>query len=128
MKFDKFLAKLFSKGSMAILGVIVSVSMMLSSCICTEDDVILCLFCGCITPDTACNICDNVCNSVNGCMCDCAEDCSDSYWDSVDNSAIGKGASCFSGCLADCFTNEEGDPIDCEDVGCPECQKYFECE
>jgi len=27
-----------------------------------------------------------------------------------------------------CIMPENGDPIDREDVGCPECRNYFECE
>ena len=126
MKFDRFLAKLFSRTTaIAVLIALLLLTPILSSCVCTETDCLLCVFCGCITPDTACTICDNTCNFTTDCACDCFSSCSDQ----VQSGGNTENPSSFGcDCVKDCMTDEEGNPIDCGDVGCPECQKYFECE
>lgn len=121
MKFDKFLAKLFSRTMLIIMIATVLLALLLSSCVCTEEDCLLCFFCGCLTPETTCNII----TCTNDCICDCT-------WGCADASMLYHYISCTScnacDCVRDCMTDENGDPIDCGDVGCPECQKYFECE
>lgn len=120
MKFDRFLAKLFSRTMVITLIITLVLVLLLSSCVCTEEDCLLCFFCGCITPETTCNICD----WVNNCLCNCACTCAENLPSGGANTD-----NCFIlGCMRDCLTDENGDPVDCEDVGCPECQKYFECK
>lgn len=126
MKLDRFLAKLFSRTTAIVMLVtLLLLTPVLSSCVCTEADCLLCIFCGCITPDTACTICGNTCDFTQNCACDCFSSCSDQV-QSGGNPSNPTSVGCD--CVKDCMTDEEGNPIDCEDVGCPECQKYFECE
>lgn len=60
MKFDRFLAKLFSKKFMIPFAAVLLLVLLLSSCRFTADDWFLCVFCGCVTPDT-CFSCGDDC-------------------------------------------------------------------
>ena len=119
MKFDRFLEGLFSIKTVAVLVLILLVMLGAASCDWSKEEQILCVACGCIMPDR----CLFFCGDAGECA---LEGCSDG----MDAVRPDKGtASCSAcNCVKDVMTDENGDPIDCEDVGCPECQKYFECE
>ena len=89
---------------------------------CNVCDVILCLYCGCVTPETCFELCDCSCNLTCGACGDLAEGCGDLM-------GACPSAGCFPtiGCEG-CLSGEDGEPLDCEDVGCPACQRYFECD
>lgn len=131
MKFDKFLAKLFSKKVIVFMVAVIITVMMLTSCLCKPEDVVLCYFCGCVTPETACNICNYSCDCTGNCIVDCSDGYRGCVWgvhDALCGAMCGPSEEAALSCIRDCFTDDEGNPIDCGDVGCPECQKYFECE
>lgn len=122
MKFDRFLAKLFSRAGIFVLLLLLVFSLFCMGA-CNDCDVFLCLFCGCVTPETCFEACD--------CACDCSLNCaSESCVSCVEGtSEMAEGCACVDvSCLSECFTDEEGNPIDCEDVGCPECQSCFDCD
>ena len=58
MKFDKFLAKLFSRRVLLSIISIILLVLFLSSCMLTAEDCLMCMFCGCFTPETTCAIID----------------------------------------------------------------------
>ena len=126
MKFDKFLAKLFSRRVLLSIISIILLVLFLSSCMLTAEDCLMCMFCGCFTPETTCAINECITNCICDCICDCAYfttgGCAECVYKNVN---CKKTPLCD--CVVECMTDDEGNPIDCEDVGCPECQKYFEC-
>ena len=78
MKFDRFLAKLFRCSTILIVALLLLSVFLFTACTCSEDDVFLCVFCGCVTPET-CFACGNECYaaceaSCNDCF-DCVGDC-----------------------------------------------------
>lgn len=73
MKFDRFLAKLFSKKVMVCVLVLLILAMLMSSCRFTEEDCWYCICFGCLSPST-CLECGDECF-------DCADKaCIDCFW------------------------------------------------
>ncbi len=84
MKFDRFLAKLFSRTGIFVL-VLLLVFGLFCMAACNACDLFLCVFCGCVSPQTCLEgvncLCDNVCDNcfIFTCLdciffCDSSED------------------------------------------------------
>ena len=84
MKLDRILAKIFSRVGALCATVFLTLSVLFMSA-CDLCDVFLCLYCGCLTPDTCMEVCDCVCFSpcqtacdgLNSCTSACYAPCSD---------------------------------------------------
>ena len=64
MKFDRFLAKLFSRKGLIIISAALIILMFLPACKCTEDDFWMCVCFGCVTPKT-CESCMDDCTNTS---------------------------------------------------------------
>ena len=131
MQLDRILSKIFSRVGIVCL-VLLMVFGLFCMGACNEADIFLCLFCGCVTPETcfeACDCaCELTCDTVEGCMSGCHAACLDlicfdecviATSDCVSNACEG----CFSGC----FVDENGEPIVCENACTIACDECFEC-
>ncbi|MBR2986641.1 MAG: hypothetical protein IKC63_01350 [Clostridia bacterium] len=110
MKFDRFLAKLFKGSTVAVLCVVIVALLLFTACTCTKDDVFLCIFCGCLTPET-CIDCGNECVDACDASCqdcfDCVADCArcgfrcENDMTAEENEALRE--SCIGKCTVSCF-------------------------
>ena len=102
MRFDKFLALLFSKRSVALILVIVIGAFCLSACSLTLEDVLCLTFCGCVSFDT--------CREM---IWSCG-DCSFCNADGGDDDGACDNGSCVGDAYNGCFGCVwEGGPKDC---------------
>ena len=127
MKFDRFLALLFSKRSIALILLILAAVSCLGACQLTLEDVLCLAFCGCLTPETCSKLlwaCDCEANSGGeseeaGCDTSCVGDCYNSGFDCVWENFL-KDCRPSEICSSCEGSGEEEDPSDC-----PSCDEYF---
>ncbi len=142
MKLDRFLELLFGKvGIIAVALLLLTALLFSTACasedfegICTEGDCLSLLLCGCLTPETTCNIlscmgeqaCDTVCSIPEACgdACDawydcdkgCISDCGDGYVNCL---------LCTTGSLVDCAGSCDTTEHDYE---CMDCGTGFDAD
>ncbi len=131
MKFDRFLSKIFSRAGIFVLILLLVFSFFCMGA-CNACDVVLCLFCGCVTPETCFEICDCSCNLACGWACEICTGVGGCYNDCLDcmgyNDCVKGTTGCVGAVCGECITDENGEPLDCADVGCPGCQEFFDCD
>ena len=119
MNFDRFLAALFSKATAFIIGIIALLSSFVGinaanaqgTVQCTENDCLSCIMCGCLTPETTCDMLD--CFRIRVCG-----GCKDAAGEAACSAAI-----CTSDCVSsfqDCLY-DAGCNISCADSACVDC-------
>ncbi len=114
MKFDRFLAKLFGKKCLTMLGILALLVVFLTSCRFTCDDCWYCYCFGCLSPETcrACehecsDACDASCHECNSGFTDCllsvgCIDCHDPEMnEELSESCLGKCTVHVFGCMSD---------------------------
>ncbi len=119
MKLDRFLALLFGRVGVITLAVLLILTLCLSTAcssgdseaLCTEGDLLSLFLCGCLTPETTCNICSCMADTACDAACSIPEACSDACdaWYDCD-----KG--CISDCgdaYVDCLVGSSGSLVDC---------------
>ena len=138
MKFDRFLAKLFSKKVMVCVLVLLILAMLMSSCRFTEEDCMMCFFCGIVSPETCFSWCNDCFNCSDKLFLNYCGDC-------LDCEAVVQCHTMLSSCrfteddyfmcfFCGCVTPETCfswcfDCLDCSDNICASClENYFGCE
>ena len=114
---DNFLEKIFSKKAFFTFLFAGLISLIFSAANgsaggeytvnCTENDCISLAFCGCLTPETTCDIIDCSCRYTKDCTCEKIRGCVGKYNEGV--------SGCFSFC-SEC--NGDAKPSDCTGGSC----------
>lgn len=123
MKFDRFLAKLFSKKVMVCVLVLLILAMLMSSCRFTEEDCWYCFCFGCLSPKT--------CYNCGMDYLDCrAEECSCLFWFCTgwvdcDSCRSAEGAARLD---ESCVGQTTVHIFDCINEYCEDCEACQECD
>jgi predicted small secreted protein len=123
LKFDRFLAVLFSRKTVVLILAVVLAAFCLTSCELTFDDVVCFALTGCVTPETctkmiwACGDCgswEQTCEE-NGINCYCAGDACNDAFGCVWRSGL---EDCRPSKICDSCGSKEEDEYEYESDGC----------
>ena len=122
MKFDRFLAKLFSKRIMIPLIAMLLLALILSSCRFTEEDCMMCFFCGIVTPETCFSWCFDCLDCSDKICADCLEECF-----GCENVGQCHNIECAAKLDESCIGQTTVHIFDCINEYCEDCEACQEC-